>query len=302
MVINSRRLMEAVGWNASSGQSSQYLLADGVHYTALGAQSLAAAEAAAMMGEILVSRCLSDPDSVTLDSATTLTVEIGGTTACSGYGQYTNAQTLTLNQAALKVVFADSFAPALGAQFKILTWGSLSGTFGTVTVAQLPSGLAWDTSALYTSGTITVVPSLAPTISITSGGNQSVTLPATASPVAFTLAGTGPLTVTAQSSNATLLPASGISIAAGCGSTTLVCTAKLAIASGQTGSSTVSLTVTDSYGQSALGTVTIQVIPAPAGGTGSGATAGSGGGGSLDILSLLLGLAGFGIHRLRRRK
>jgi hypothetical protein len=104
----------------------------------------------------------------------------------------------TLNQAALKVVLANSFVPALGAQFKILSGGSLSGTFSTVTMPQLPSGLAWDTSTLYTSGTITVVPSAAPTISITSGGNQSVTLPATARPVAFTLDGIGPLTVAAE--------------------------------------------------------------------------------------------------------
>ncbi|HWG75627.1 MAG TPA: SGNH/GDSL hydrolase family protein [Steroidobacteraceae bacterium] len=302
MVVNARRLMEDIGWNASSGQSSKYLLADGVHYTALGAQTLASAEAAAMLGQILVPSCMSDPNSVTLDSATTLTINIGGTTACSGYGQYANAQTLTLNQPALKVVFTNSFTPALGAQFKILSVGSISGTFGTVTLPQLPSSEAWDTSALYTTGTIAVVtppPPGPPTITVTSGGSQSLTLPASASPVGFSLSGTGTLTVTAQSSNTTLLPDSGITIGAGCGSTTMTCTADIALASGQTGSSTVSLTVTDGSSQQAVATASIQVSSGGGGGGGGGSSNTGGGGGSMDLVSLL-GLAALALHKLFR--
>ena len=301
MVINSRRLMEDIGWNASCGMCSEYLLSDGVHYTALGAQTLASAETAAMLGDILVPGCMSDPNSVTLDSTTTLTIDIGGTTVCSGYGQYANAQTLTVNQSALDVVFTNSFTPALGAQFKILSVGSISGTFGTVTLPQLPSGLAWDTSALYTTGTLAVVtppPPTAPTITVTSGGTQSLTLPASAAPIGFTLSGTGTLTVTAQSSNTTLLPASGLTISQGCGSTTLTCTAAVALVSGQTGSTTVSLTVNDTYGQQAMSTASIQVSSASTGGGGSGGSSG-GGGGSMDLLSLL-GLAALTVYRRSR--
>ena len=44
----------------------------------------------------------------------------------------------------------------MGQQFKILSFGSASGTFGSVVLPTLGSGLTWDTSALYTTGTITV--------------------------------------------------------------------------------------------------------------------------------------------------
>lgn len=296
MVVNSRRLMEDIGWNATSGQSSEYLLSDGVHYTALGAQTLAAAETAAMLGQVIVPGCMSDPSSVTLDSATTLKIDIGGTTVCSGYGQYANAQTLTVNQSTLDVVFTNSFSPALGQQFKILSVASISGTFGTVNLPQLPSTMAWDKSALYTTGTIAVAtppPPAAPTITVTSGGTQSLTLPASPTPIGFTLTGTGTLTVTAQSSNTTLLPNSGITIASGCGSTAMTCTATIALAAGQTGSSTVSLTVNDTDGQQAVSTASIQVSSASTGGGGGGS---SGGGGSMDFLSLL-GLGALAIYR-----
>ncbi len=317
MVVNARRLMEDIGWNGSSGEGSQFLKPDGVHYSALGAQMLAAAEAAAMMGEIRVAGCLSDPNGVTLESSATLTVEIGGATACTGYGQYANAQTLTLNQPSLQVVLTNGFAPSPGQRFKILSWGKLSGTFKDLNLPSLTTGLRWDTGALYTTGTITAIPSTAPAISFTSGANQSVTLPASPVPLAFTLSGTGTLTVTAQSSNPALLPNSAISIGSGCGSTTTACTATLALAKGQTGSSTLSFTVADDYGQSSTGTTTIRVNPAPDSGSGTGGSGGSGsggsgtgsvsttgssgGGGTIDFLTLF-GLVGVGLcNRPRAR-
>lgn len=51
MIINARRLMDDIGWNGSSGQISSFLV-DCCHYTPYGAQLLAAAEAATLMGEI----------------------------------------------------------------------------------------------------------------------------------------------------------------------------------------------------------------------------------------------------------
>jgi hypothetical protein len=49
------------------------------------------------------------------------------------------------------------FTPFLGEQFQLID-GQITGTFNSVTVPSLPNGETWDTSDLYTTGTITVVP------------------------------------------------------------------------------------------------------------------------------------------------
>lgn len=317
MVINARRLMENIGWKATGGRSSEFL-EDGVHYTGLGARSLSAAEVAAMMGEIHASGCPSDPGSVTLRASMTLVVDVGGTTACANHGQLAVAQALTLHQATLKVVLTDGFTPAIGDRFKVLSFNSLAGTFGTLTLPTLSSGLSWNTDELYTAGTISVaeaspppeppVPPPAPTLSVTSGASQSITLPGAPAPVAFTLNGSGTLSVTASSDNATLLPDAGISISAGCGLETLACTMTLVPATGQTGSAAVSLTVADTHSQSATTTVMVEVKAAPPAEPGSGTANGGqtgtasnghsgGGGGSMDLLCLLAGLLWLAIRQ-----
>jgi hypothetical protein len=306
MVINARRLMENVGWNPTSGRAGEFL-EDGVHYTALGAKVLSAAVVAAMMGEIRVSSCASDPGTVSLQSTMTLIVDVGGTSACTNHGQFSAAHALELNQPALKVALTEGFVPAAGDNFKILSFASSSGSFASVALPQLAQGLSWNTSALYTQGTISVeVPTSPPaptpdppTISVTSGASQSVTLPDAPSPIAFTLSGSGTLTVSASSSNQTLLPDSGIEVSSGCGQSTLSCTATLTTASEQAGTSTVSLTVRDVHSQTAVTTATLQVAavsqpppqtppagpsPEPA------AQRQGGGGGGLDWL-FVLGLA-----------
>ena len=164
MVINARRLMENIGWNATSGQSGQFI-EDGVHYTALGAQSLSAAVVAAMMGEIHVSGCPSDPGAVSLQSSMTLVVDLGGTSACTNYGQFATAQSLTLNQPVLKVELTNGFTPAAEDQFKLLSFATLAGSFSSIALPTLPPDLSWNTSALYTTGTISVeAPSVPPTV------------------------------------------------------------------------------------------------------------------------------------------
>ena len=96
----------------------------------------------------------------------------------------------------------------------------------------------------------------------------------------FTIAGTGVLTVTASSSNTTLLPDSGIGGYTGC-TATGSCTLRLMPASGQVGTTTVTVTVKDGYGQktSAGFVLTVQ---------GSSST-GTSGGGSVGV-GMLLGL------------
>ena len=327
MVINARRLTENIGWNAANAQGTQYLN-DGVHYTALGARSLSAAVAAAMMGEVHARGCPSDPGAVSLQSGMTLVVELGGTSACIDHGQLKVAQSLALNQPALRVELTDGFAPALGDRFKLLSFASIAGSFSSITLPSLPAGLSWNTDELYTAGAISVMtradpptptgpPTLPapPTIAVTSGGSQSVTPPNLPVPIAFTLDGSGALTVTVTSSNTDLLPSSGVAISAGCGTETFTCTATLLPVTGQTGSATVSLSVADMHGQSATATATLTMnsAAAPGSGTvgggdsgagnGSGGDSNRGGGGSTDVLSiLLLGLATALARTIGRRR
>ncbi|HBO43613.1 MAG TPA: hypothetical protein DD670_06725, partial [Planctomycetaceae bacterium] len=58
----------------------------------------------------------------------------------------------TLNVTSLGGAFAN------GQVFDILDWASLSGSFETVNLPALASGLSWDISDLYTSGELRVVP------------------------------------------------------------------------------------------------------------------------------------------------
>lgn len=156
MVINARRLMEAIGWNATSGRSTAYL-ADGSHYTALGAKALSSAVVSAMMGEIHVSGCPNDPGAVTLQSNMKLVVDLGGTSPCTNHGQLTVARSLTLNQPALELKLMNGFTPAAGDQFKILSFSSAVGSFGAMSLPALPPELSWNADDLYSTGTIEVV-------------------------------------------------------------------------------------------------------------------------------------------------
>jgi len=128
--------------------------------------------------------------------------------------------------------------------------------------------------------TITVTAPAPPTLSLTSGGAQTFMEGGAASPISFSLMGTGALSVTANSSNATLLPNSAISLSSGCGTSTKSCTATLRAASGEFGSSTITLTVKDPYGQSghASAALTINDPPPPS----------KSGGGCLGLEELLL--------------
>ncbi len=61
----------------------------------------------------------------------------------------------------LQVLLINNFHPALGNTFAILDWGSLAGTFSTMQLPALNNGpLGWDTSQLYTMGTLTVTDSV----------------------------------------------------------------------------------------------------------------------------------------------
>ena len=87
----------------------------------------------------------------------TLRMELGGRTPGGLYDTLGVAGLLGLG-GALDVALLGGFAPVYGDTFDLLDWGSLGGTFNDVNLPALGGGLAWDTSALYTSGTVGVVP------------------------------------------------------------------------------------------------------------------------------------------------
>ena len=60
----------------------------------------------------------------------------------------------------LDVSLIDSFVPVSGNTFDILDWGTLSGTFDLINLPGLSAGLDWDESNLYTTGEISVVPTV----------------------------------------------------------------------------------------------------------------------------------------------
>lgn len=90
-------------------------------------------------------------------STSILEMEIAGTDP-SEYDRYDVSGTLSLHGGELRVVLLDAFVPQYGQSFDMFDWGSVSGTFGKVTLPELSAGLEWDTSRLYTDGVVGVVP------------------------------------------------------------------------------------------------------------------------------------------------
>ena len=85
----------------------------------------------------------------------TLMIELAGTAAGTAYDQLHVTGPLALG-GTLAVSIIEGFTPAAGSSFDILDWGSLSGTFSTIALPTL-SGLAWNTSQLYTTGVLSVL-------------------------------------------------------------------------------------------------------------------------------------------------
>lgn len=92
-----------------------------------------------------------------------LNFEIGGLTRgieydainIDGDGNLTFGGTLNLS-------LINDFAPSSGDTFDLFNYTAATGTFDTVNLGSLSSGLAWDTSALYTTGTLSVITSAVP--------------------------------------------------------------------------------------------------------------------------------------------
>jgi hypothetical protein len=89
------------------------------------------------------------------DSANTLILELGGTTPGSGHDQI-QASGLFAVGGTLQVELVNGFAPTSGQSFNLFDWASVAGTFSSLSLPTL-SGLAWNTSQLYTNGILSVV-------------------------------------------------------------------------------------------------------------------------------------------------
>ncbi len=91
-----------------------------------------------------------------LEATATTVMDLGGTTAGSQYDRIDAAGQLVL-AGALDVELVNGFTPQAGESFELFD-GDISGTFSQLSLPALDNGLSWDTSDLYTSGTISVVP------------------------------------------------------------------------------------------------------------------------------------------------
>jgi T5SS/PEP-CTERM-associated repeat protein len=96
-----------------------------------------------------------DPDNVTTDSTLNITLDDQSTQASQGL--LAVSKTLTLG-GTLNVLLDSGFKPVKGDSFDLLDWKTLVGTFDTVTLPELSSGLSWYQMDLYNTGVITVVP------------------------------------------------------------------------------------------------------------------------------------------------
>ena len=93
---------------------------------------------------------------VLLDSTSTLIMELAGVTPGSGYDQLDISGEAVLD-GTLDVTLIDGFTPSAGEGFDIFD-GPATGNFNQVDLPALGNGLQWDTSQLYASGEISVVP------------------------------------------------------------------------------------------------------------------------------------------------
>ena len=89
-------------------------------------------------------------------AAATLEIELGGTEN-GEYDRLLVTGTLTLS-GTLEVQLLDGFFPTIDTGFHIFDATDLSGTFSTVVLPDLSGNLDWDSSHLYNSGTLFVIP------------------------------------------------------------------------------------------------------------------------------------------------
>jgi hypothetical protein len=84
-------------------------------------------------------------------------IELAGTTPGTQHDQLAIAGAVALG-GTLDISLINGFMPAAGQVFDILDWGSLDGVFDELVLPTLAGSLQWNTSELYISGVISVIP------------------------------------------------------------------------------------------------------------------------------------------------
>lgn len=88
----------------------------------------------------------------------TLEMDLGGYALGSEYDHLTVSGLSSLD-GTLDLVFLDDFSPANGTSFDLFNWdGGITNAFASINTPSLSGGLEWDTSELYTTGTLSVIP------------------------------------------------------------------------------------------------------------------------------------------------
>ena len=88
----------------------------------------------------------------------TLEMELGGHLLGTEYDRLTVTDTANLD-GTLDIVLLDDFSVAYGDSFDLFNWdGGVSGEFSSISSSALTGDLEWDTSEIYTTGTLSVIP------------------------------------------------------------------------------------------------------------------------------------------------
>ncbi|HVT27951.1 MAG TPA: dockerin type I domain-containing protein [Lacipirellulaceae bacterium] len=93
--------------------------------------------------------------SVALGDHNALSIELGGTVAGNQFDRLVVGGNLAMG-GSLDVSLIDSFSPAAGNSFDILDWSTTSGSFASINLPALASGLMWNASRLATAGVLSV--------------------------------------------------------------------------------------------------------------------------------------------------
>ena len=93
-----------------------------------------------------------------LASASTLQIELGGTTPGTQYDQL-HVTGQVAQGGTLNVSVINGFNLAAGNLFDVLDWGSLNGKFSSILLPPLSGSLSWYTSQLYNNGRVSVIDS-----------------------------------------------------------------------------------------------------------------------------------------------
>jgi autotransporter-associated beta strand protein len=97
--------------------------------------------------------------SLALASGSQTNIELGGITRGSQYDAIVSSGSVSLG-GTLQVSLISGFTPQPGQSFDILDWGTLAGKFSTLNLPSLTAPLGWDTSQLYTTGVLSVTPTV----------------------------------------------------------------------------------------------------------------------------------------------